>query len=203
MIGYDGRHNSKGFAHLSDAVFQLYGIKSLLFDDLVATPILSYSTLKYNCLAGIMVTASHNPKQDNGYKVYWGNGAQITAPVDKEIRDEIKESLALADIGEFFDGFEQRVKRKIEPMVEKTLELYKADAAKRCSFNPKELNAKCAQFVYTPMHGVGLRFATALLAHLGFKPPVVVKLQALPDGDFPTVAYPNPEEGEGSLVRQR
>lgn len=200
VLGYDGRHNSKSFAHISAAVFKHFNIRSLLFDDYVATPILSYATLKYNCLAGIMVTASHNPKQDNGYKVYWTNGAQIIEPHDKNIREHILKNLCPIELSSQYDFTRMLLKDKVEPLMQKTLDCYLADAIKRIQRNDPELNSKCKPFVYTAMHGVGYVFAKAIFEKLGFKSTVYVKEQIVPDPEFPTVVYPNPEEGEGSLV---
>ena len=198
-IGYDGRHNSKGYAHISAAVFKHFGVKCLLFEDYVCTPMVPYSTLKYNCLAGVMVTASHNPKQDNGYKVYWTNGAQIIEPHDKGIREHIMKNLILVDLAEHYDYSTCTVKVPPEPLREKTLASYLESALPRVHVNSPDLNAKCKPFVYTAMHGVGYIFAKALMQKIGFKEPVAVKEQIWPDPEFPTVVYPNPEEGEGSL----
>ncbi len=181
-------------------MFTHYGIKCHLFEDYVHTPTVPYSTIKYNCLLGIMVTASHNPRQDNGYKVYWGNGAQIIEPHDRDIRDHIYKNLPLIDLSEHYDYIEKKVKFPLEPLREKTLALYLEDALKRIKTNTPELNAKCKPFVYTAMHGVGYIFAKTFFHALGFKDPVPVKEQIMPDADFPTVDYPNPEEGEPTLV---
>ena len=200
VIGYDGRHNSKGYAHISSAVFQYYNVKCILFEDFVATPIVPFSTLKYNCLAGIMVTASHNPKQDNGYKVYWTNGAQIIEPNDKNIREHIQKNLRPIDLSDTFCYEKMLLKKNPEPILQKTLESYLDTGIKRIQKNTLELNSKCKQFVYTAMHGVGYVFAKAIFNKLGFKEPAWVKEQIFPDPEFSTVVYPNPEEGEGSLV---
>jgi len=199
VIGYDGRHNSKGYAHISAAVFKHYGVKCLLFDDYVMTPMVPYTTVKRNCLAGIMVTASHNPKQDNGYKVYWTNGAQIIEPHDRNIREHINQNLALLDLGKYYDYEQHLLKEKLEPLREKLMGEYMEAAVKRVQHNPKDLNEKCKSFVYTAMHGVGYIFTKAILVKLGFKEPIPVKEQVIPDPEFPTVVYPNPEEGEGAL----
>ena len=200
VIGYDGRHNSKGFAHISAAVYKKRGIKCLLFEDYVATPLVPYTTVKYNCLAGIMVTASHNPKQDNGYKVYWTNGAQITEPHDKNIRSCIWKSLPPLDIGSLYDFSKHLLKTPVPPLRQEVIDSYVAEAIKQIAFNSAVENAKARPIVYTAMHGVGYLFAQRLFKALGLPDPLPVVEQVQPDPDFPTVVYPNPEEGEGALV---
>jgi len=199
VIGYDGRHNSKGYAHISAAVFKKIGVKCILFEDYVCTPMVPYSTIKFNCLAGVMVTASHNPKQDNGYKVYWTNGAQIIEPHDKGIRECINEHLMPLDIGEYYDYSGRCLKTPPPPLREKTMTEYLAEAKSKIMQNTPEFNAKVKPFVYTAMHGVGYIFAKQLMVNMGFKEPIPVKEQIIPDPEFPTVVYPNPEEGEGAL----
>ncbi len=200
VIGYDGRHNSKGYAHISAAVYRKHNIKCLLFEDYVATPIVPFTTVKHNCLAGIMVTASHNPKQDNGYKVYWTNGAQIVEPHDKNIREFIKKNLRPIELGDFYDAGAHQLLVPPSPLRESTIASYVAEALKRITYNKPAENAKCKPFVYTAMHGVGYIFATRLFKALGFPDPIPVVEQVQPDPDFPTVTYPNPEEGAGALV---
>lgn len=103
MIGFDARYHSEGFAHISAAVLAKYHIKVKLFKGYVATPFVPFAVVRDACLAGIMVTASHNPKHDNGYKLYAGNGAQIIPPIDKEISLSILDNLELESVEEFFD----------------------------------------------------------------------------------------------------
>ena len=181
-------------------MFKYYDIKCLIFEDYVATPIVPYSTVKYSALAGIMVTASHNPKQDNGYKVYWTNGAQIIEPHDKNIREHIYQNLPLLDLSAHYNYIDHKLKEPLEAMREKVMNLYFEDSLKRVQKNPADFNSKCKSIVYTAMHGVGYIFTKALLLKLGFKEPIPVKEQVIPDPEFPTVVYPNPEEGEGALV---
>lgn len=136
---------------------------------------------------------------DNGYKVYWTNGAQIIEPHDKGIKGQILQNLPLIELGEHFDYEAQVVKYKLDPLREKTMSLYFEDAKKQIAINPPELNAKCKPIVHTSMHGVGHIFFNSLVKQFGFKEPIAVKEQMMPNPEFPTVAYPNPEEGEGSL----
>lgn len=159
-----------------------------------------YSVVKYNCLAGVMVTASHNPKMDNGYKVYWTNGAQIIEPHDKGIKAQILQNLPLIELEEYFDYEAQVVRYKLDSLREATMKLYFEEAVKQVTINPPEVNAKCKPIVHTSMHGVGHVFFNALVKRFGFKEPIPVKEQMMPDPEFPTVIYPNPEEGEGSLT---
>lgn len=158
-----------------------------------------YSLVKFNCVAGVMVTASHNPKMDNGYKVYWTNGAQIISPHDRGIRNQILKNLVAIDLSADFNYETKLVKYPLEPLHEKAMTLYFEDALKQILYNPPEFNAKCKPFVHTSMHGVGHIFASGLLKKLGFKEPIPVKEQMMPDPEFPTVAYPNPEEGESAF----
>jgi hypothetical protein len=155
IIGYDGRHNSKAYAHITAAVFSYFGIKPLLMDDLVATPLVPYSIVRLKALCGIMVTASHNPKEDNGYKVYWENGAQIIEPHDRLIREHIMRNLDLMDLIEFYDYWKREVKFGLEALREKMLALYLEEVQKKCMRNPIELNRACKPITYTAMHGVG------------------------------------------------
>ena len=136
---------------------------------------------------------------DNGYKVYWANGAQIIEPNDKGIKNQILNNLDPIDLGQYYDYEAQVVKYPLEKLREKTTELYFEDALKRITHNTPELNAKCKPMVYTAMHGVGYIFTSALIKKLGFNEVIPVKEQMNPDPEFPTVVYPNPEEGKGAL----
>jgi len=150
-IGYDGRYNSKRFALLATNIFVRNGIKVYLFSDVVPTPVVSYATAALKCDAGLMITASHNPKEDNGYKAYWGNGAQILAPHDVEIcRIAQEEPQPIRDYWELSDI-------EAHPLVQSadgTLEQYFRDEAQLC-YN-KEVNQKSPlKFTYSAFHGVG------------------------------------------------
>lgn len=181
VIGFDGRHNSRAFAEDAAAVLSGAGLKVYRYDVVVATPTLAHAVLALGCSAGIMVTASHNPPADNGYKVYWGNGAQIISPVDKGISAEIDAvggpwsvSLPEAPV--------------VLPVPSSVWDDYvTAVLAGRIH---RKTGAKA---VYTAMHGVGYAPLAALLEAAGH-PIVAVPQQRDPDGDFPTVAFPNPEE---------
>ncbi|KAF3942210.1 Phosphoglucomutase-2 [Dactylella cylindrospora] len=197
IIGHDHRHNSKIFAELTAVACILKGIKVYLLEDLVHTPIVPFGVGYLNCVAGVMITASHNPAADNGYKVYWNNGCQIIPPVDAGIARAIDENLVPVE-GAWdlevlqMEGAVELVKEKVEKAYfEKVGEVVKG----------MEVGGENAgvRFVYTPMHGVGLPAAKRVVEILGLEEGmVVVEEQAKPDPDFPTVKFPNPEE-KGAL----
>jgi phosphomannomutase len=193
VIGYDHRHNSKAFADLTAKVFLSENIPVWLSQDIVATPITAYATKKLHTFCGIMITASHNPKNDNGYKLYWENGAQLVSPFDKYIADSIEENrqlwpaVAVQDLGSvsyfYHDILDSYMRDFISLLDEKAL-----------SYTPSR------RIVYTPMHGVGLEFAKRIFETARFPPFIVTPTQAMPDPEFPTVTFPNPEE-KGAFVR--
>ncbi|PBC27809.1 Glucose 1,6-bisphosphate synthase [Apis cerana cerana] len=196
IIGYDGRHCSKRFAELTAAIFMARNIKVYLFSKVVPTPFIPYSILKYKCAAGVMITASHNPKNDNGYKVYWENGAQIISPHDKEIQKYI------------FNHLEPMESSwNITKIYENSLYLNPWDNIMQSYFNdlketvlyPEVNKNTILKFTYTPMHGVGYQYMTAAFNAANFKPFIIVEEQKLPDPEFPTVKFPNPEEGKSTL----
>lgn len=200
VIGYDGRHNSFGFAHITAATFKLFGIRTYLFDRMVCTPMVPYFTKKFKCVAGVMITASHNPKQDNGYKLYWENSAQIIEPHDKGIQKSIEENLELEDLSEYFDYVTKKIKYQADNFTKSTIDSYINDIEKNYFINTRDLNKSCPTITYTAMHGVGYPFVVKVLATLGFPPLNSVKEQIEPDAEFSTVAFPNPEEGKGALM---
>ncbi|GAV02903.1 hypothetical protein RvY_13408 [Ramazzottius varieornatus] len=194
VIGYDNRHNSERFAQLAAAVFVTHSIPVVLFSKICPTPFVPYTVLKNGASAGIMVTASHNPKEDNGYKVYWDNGAQITSPHDKGIAAAIEQNLQPWEGSWKIDTKNPLVIDELEVI----LKSYKEDLAKMSLY--RELNATTpVKFVYTPMHGVGQSYIMDCLSVFRHKPFISVEEQKNPDGDFPTVRYPNPEEGKSAL----
>ncbi|MGA9746269.1 MAG: phospho-sugar mutase [Nocardioides sp.] len=181
VIGYDARHNSDVFAADTAAVMVGAGMRALVLPRPLPTPILAYAIRTLGCVAGVMVTASHNPPQDNGYKVYLGDGSQIVPPADAGIADRIAAVGALADVplGEEWTTLGDEV-----------VESYLDDVAGLASAGgPRELTT-----VYTPLHGVGGTSVARVLERAGFAAPHVTPAQAEPDPDFPTVAFPNPEE---------
>ena len=198
VIGYDGRHNSFGFAHISAATFKYYGIRTFVFDRMVCTPMVPYFTKCFKCVAGVMITASHNPKQDNGYKLYWENSAQIIPPHDKNIQESIENNLELEDLSEYFNYFEKKITFKPENFTSQTIHRY-IDEISKTYLIKRELNKACPSITYTAMHGVGYNFIVKTLATIGFPSLNSVKEQIDPDPEFTTVAFPNPEEGKGAL----
>ncbi|XP_066592240.1 glucose 1,6-bisphosphate synthase [Prorops nasuta] len=196
IIGYDGRYNSKRFAKLTAAIFIANNVKVYLFSDICPTPFIPYGVSKYQCAAGIMVTASHNPKEDNGYKVYWDNSAQIIPPHDKEIQKSILESLkpyeSSWNTNKVFDS------PLYKDPLNYIMKLYLSDLKESVVY--PEVNKKTQlKFTYTAMHGVGYKYMTAAFEIANFEPFITVEEQKLPDPEFSTVKFPNPEEGKSAL----
>jgi len=180
VIGYDARHNSKVFAEDSAAVLTGAGLEVHLLPRPLPTPVLAYAIRELGCAAGVMVTASHNPPEDNGYKVYLGDGSQIVAPVDAEIAERIA---AVGDLETLPRGAGGQV------LGEDLVDRYLDTAASLVGDGPRDLDV-----VYTPLHGVGAAPVVQVLETAGFAAPRVVASQEQPDPDFPTVSFPNPEE---------
>jgi phosphomannomutase len=180
VIGYDARHNSEVFARDTAEVMTGAGFTAHVMPRPLPTPILAFAIRELGCAAGVMVTASHNPPEDNGYKVYLGDGTQIVPPVDSEIAARIA---AVGPVSEIPRGKPGTVLR--EDIVDRYLDTV-ADLAED---GPRDLS-----LVYTPLHGVGGESVLQVLETAGFSEPRVVEEQERPDPDFPTVAFPNPEE---------
>jgi phosphomannomutase len=180
VIGYDARHNSEVFARDTAEVMTGAGLRAFTLPRPLPTPLLAFAIRDLGCVAGVMVTASHNPPQDNGYKVYLGDGSQIVSPADQEISELIEAVGSLADIP-LGDGG--------EVLGDDVLDRYLDAVVALANPGPRELTA-----VYTPLHGVGGTTVVAALERAGFAPPHVATAQAEPDPDFPTVSFPNPEE---------
>ncbi|MGW1889588.1 phospho-sugar mutase [Streptomyces sp. NPDC002004] len=182
VIGYDARHKSADFARDTAAVMTGAGLRAAVLPRPLPTPVLAYAIRHLGAVAGVEVTASHNPPRDNGYKVYLGDGSQIVPPADGEIAARIDAVRALADVPRPDGGW--------EILGEDVLEAYLArtDAVLAAG------SARTARVVYTAMHGVGKDTLLAAFSRAGFPEPVLVAEQAEPDPDFPTVAFPNPEE---------
>lgn len=181
VIGYDARHKSDVFARDTAAVVRGAGLPALLLPRPLPTPLLAYAVRRLGCAAGVMVTASHNPPQDNGYKVYLGDGSQIVPPADSEISAAIEAVGTLAHIRRAEDW-----QLLGEDIVERYLEDVTALAG---DDGPRDL-----RIVYTPLHGVGGGLVWEVLRRAGFPDPLMVREQQHPDPDFPTVSFPNPEE---------
>jgi len=191
-ISFDSRNNSKEFAKITADVLAANGLNVYIFDNIRPTPELSYSIRKVGALAGVMVTASHNPKEYNGYKVFWADGGQITAPVDKDVVAEVN---AINDPSEVkFDPNAVENPGEINMMGAEMDEAYLTDILS-LTLSPEAVAKHTdLKMVYTPLHGTGVRIARAAIERLGFKNVYHVYDQDVSDGNFPTVKSPNPEE---------
>ena len=192
-ISFDARHFSPEFAEAAALTLNANGMKAYVFDALRPTPELSYAVRELKCTAGIMVTASHNPPEYNGYKVYWDDGCQITAPVDKDIIDLVK-STAFSDI-KTMDRAEAEKAGLFNVIGAEIDDKYVAEL-KKLILSPDAIKnqAENLKIVYTPFHGTGNVPVQRMLKELGFKKVYIVKEQEEPDGDFTTLEYPNPED---------
>ena len=195
-IAYDSRHMSPEFAQEAALCLAANGIKAYIFETLRPTPELSFVVRHLGCVAGINVTASHNPPEYNGYKVYWEDGAQITPPHDSGIMGEVK---AISDWNtvKTMDKAEAEKAGLFEVIGKEVDDAYMAELKKQViHMDAIQAEGKNLKIVYTPLHGTGNIPARRILKELGFENVYVVKEQELPDGDFPTVSYPNPEAAE-------
>ena len=193
-ISYDSRNNSKEFAIKSALCFNANGIKTYVFDKLSPVPELSFAVRELNCIAGIMITASHNPPKYNGYKVYWEDGAQITAPKDKQIIEEVNKVEDYKEIKSI--SIEDAKKNGLYNQIGEEIDNKYMEELKKLILNPDVIKKQASniKIVYTPLHGSGNIPVQRILKELGFKNVYVVPEQEKPDGNFPTVDYPNPED---------
>ena len=194
VISYDSRHMSKEFSEIAALVLNANGIKVNLFDNLRPVPELSFSVRYLHATAGIMITASHNPPEYNGYKVYWSDGVQIVPPIDKGIIDEV---LSIKDFSLIKTlNKNEAIEAGLLNYVGEEIDDAFINALKSSCLNPEIIKkeAKNVKIVYTPLHGAGNLLVQRILKELGFENVYVVPEQEKPDGDFPTVSYPNPED---------
>jgi len=189
-ISFDSRNHSKEFAKITADVLSANGLHVFIFDNIRPTPELSYSIRKKGAIAGVMVTASHNPKEYNGYKVFWSDGAQITSPVDKDIVAEVSKITDPSQV-KFEAGLECG---EVEMMGKEMDECYLHDILSLTLSPESRMRHSDLKFVYTPLHGCGVRLVPECLHRLGFNKVYHVPDQDVSDGDFPTVVSPNPEE---------
>jgi len=190
VIGHDCRNNSRKFAEISANVFSANGIKVYLFDDMRPTPEISFAIRYLGCQSGIILTASHNPKEYNGYKAYWDDGAQVLAPHDKGIIDEVNKIISADDIK--FEGNSALIQSIGEEIDKAYLE-----KVKTLSIYPEAIqHQKDLKIVYTPIHGTGMMLIPRSLKIWGFENVHCVSEQMVRSGDFPTVVSPNPENAE-------
>ena len=195
-ISYDSRNMSPEFSKQAALVLNANGIKTYIFDHLRPVPELSFAVREFGCTAGIMITASHNKPQYNGYKVYWDDGAQIISPVDKGIMDKVKAITDYKDIKEISE--KEAVAQGLYNVIGKEIDDRYIAELKKCVINPDFIKqyGKDLKIVYTPLHGAGCEMTKRILSELGFENLYVVPEQEKPDGNFPTVDYPNPEAKE-------
>ena len=189
-VSFDSRNNSDVFAHITAEVLSANGIHVYIYDCLHPVPLLSYAVRKKHATAGVMVTASHNPKEYNGYKVYWSDGAQIISPVDKDIVAEVNAITDPSMVKYKADGKEGG----IEIMGDEMNNAYMDDVLTLMLSPEARSRHKDLKIVYTPLHGSGVHIVPAILKRLGFENIYHVPEQDISDGNFPTVMSPNPEE---------
>ncbi|MDR2065198.1 MAG: phospho-sugar mutase [Prevotellaceae bacterium] len=187
-IAYDCRNNSNFFAKTAASVLSANGIKVYLFDSLRPTPELSFAVRHFSCHSGIVITASHNPKEYNGYKVYWSDGGQIVAPHDKNIIDEVNKIVSIDEV-DFCENPDKIIITGAE------LDGIYIDSLCSLSLSPEIISKyNDIKIVYTPLHGTGVKLVPQILRRLGFTNIINVAEQDINDGNFPTLASPNPEE---------
>jgi phosphoglucomutase len=189
-IAYDSRNFSPEFGQIAADILSANGITVYLYKALRPTPQLSFTVRELGCQSGIVITASHNPREYNGYKVYWVDGSQVVAPHDKNIVAEVNAITNVKDIK--FKGVKKRIK-----MIGEVLDKKYLKAVKSIAVSPRIIKKqKDLKIVYSSIHGTGITMVPPALAQLGFENVTIVQEQAIPDGNFPTVVYPNPEEKE-------
>jgi phosphoglucomutase len=189
-VGHDSRNNSRFFAETTAQVFAANGIKVYLFEALRPTPELSFAIRTLKCKGGVVCTASHNPKEYNGYKAYWNDGGQLVPPHDKNVITEVEAIQSLEEVK--WNGGDALIELIGASMDEAYIKMLTS-----LSVYPEVIAAQSdLKIVYTPIHGTGITLVPKVLEAYGFKNVHVVEEQSTPDGNFPTVAYPNPEESE-------
>jgi len=193
-IAYDSRRMSKEFSTLAATCLNANGIKTYIFDDIRPTPELSFAVRELGCVAGIVITASHNPPEYNGYKVYWEDGAQIITPIDEGIISEVNSITDFSVIKSI--NIEEAIEKGLYNMISSEIDDKYINELKKLVLNKNTIDkeAKDIKIVYTPLHGTGNKLVQRLLKELGFENVYIVKEQEKPDGNFPTVSYPNPED---------
>ncbi|MBR2959013.1 MAG: phospho-sugar mutase [Bacteroidales bacterium] len=187
-VSHDSRNHSREFAEITASVLAANGFTVYLFDGMRPTPELSFAVRHYHCHTGVMLTASHNPKEYNGYKAYWSDGCQLTAPHDTAVIDEVLKIKHVSDVK--MKGGEQRI-----VSIGEELDKIYLDRVEKNALNPELIKKHHdVKIVYTPLHGTGIVLIPRMLKQLGFTNVNIVEAQAVPDGNFPTTPSPNPEE---------
>lgn len=193
-IAHDSRNNSRFFAETVAGVFAANGIKVYLFEALRPTPELSFTIRHLGCQGGVVCTASHNPKEYNGYKAYWSDGGQLVPPHDKNVITEVEKIASVDEVK--WKGGEENI-----TIVGKEIDEAYMDMVKSLSVYPEVIaRQKDLKIVYTPIHGTGITLMPEVLKRFGFTDVNIVEEQSVPDGNFPTVHYPNPEESEAMSI---
>lgn len=196
-VAYDSRNNSQSLGTLVADVFAANGIQVYLFNELRPTPVLSFAIRHFGCQSGVMLTASHNPKEYNGYKAYWNDGCQLTAPHDTNVITEVNAIHSVSQI-----SF-QPIPENIIPVGDEIDKIY-INENKKLSIHPEAVEAqKDLKIVFSPIHGTGITIVPKLLEAWGFNNVSIVEEQATPDGNFPTVIYPNPEEEDAMALAKK
>ncbi|MBP7558710.1 MAG: phospho-sugar mutase, partial [Chitinophagaceae bacterium] len=189
-IAHDSRNNSRFFAETTANVFAANGIRVFLFESLRPTPELSFAIRHLGCQGGVVCTASHNPKEYNGYKAYWNDGAQLVPPHDKNVIKEVEKIASVDEVK--WSGGEENI-----TLIGKDIDEAYISMVKELSVYPDIIARQSdLKIVYTPIHGTGIKLVPQVLERFGFKNVHIVEEQSIPDGNFPTVVYPNPEEKE-------
>ncbi len=189
-IAHDSRNNSRFFAETTAQVFAANGIEVFLFEDMRPTPELSFAIRQLGCQAGVVCTASHNPKEYNGYKAYWEDGSQLVPPHDKNVIAEVEKIASVQEVR--WSGGAHRIHPLGADFDRQYIEMVKG-----LSVYPETIEQQSdLKIVYTPIHGTGIKLVPDVLKAFGFRNIHIVEEQATPDGNFPTVEYPNPEESE-------
>ena len=187
-VSHDSRNHSREFAEITANVLAANGYKVYLFDGMRPTPELSFAVRHFKCHTGVMVTASHNPKEYNGYKAYWSDGCQLTAPHDTAVIDEVLKIKSVADVK--MTGGEKNI-----TIIGEDVDKVYLQRVEQNSLNPELIKKHHdVKIVYTPLHGTGITLIPRMLKQLGFTNVNIVEAQAIPDGNFPTTPSPNPEE---------
>ncbi len=193
-VAHDCRNNSRLFAEITANIFAANGIKVYLFEDLRPTPELSYAIRHFGCQGGVVCTASHNPKEYNGYKAYWDDGAQMVPPHDENVIIEVQKIKNLDEVK--WTGGEENI-----TIIGKEMDEEYMNMVKGLSINPEVCKSQHdLKIIYTSIHGTGIVLVPQILEKFGFTNVHIVKEQAIPDGNFPTVIYPNPEEKEAMSI---
>ena len=193
VISYDSRHMSKEFSQYTALCLNANGIKTYIFESLRPVPELSFAVRELKAIAGVMITASHNPPEYNGYKVYWEDGAQITSPKDKQIIEQVNLVTDYQDVKMI--ERQEAISKGLYHVIGKEIDDKYISIIKTQVLNPEVIKEeKDLKIVYTPLHGTGNKPVQRVLKELGFENVYIVKEQEEPNGDFPTVSYPNPED---------